>query len=59
MIVGLIGSGGREHAICEILKRSKKVNKIYQYMRTNSILAAMHTTSTSTRRIIGIDVAHR
>ena len=29
MIVGLIGSGGREHAICELLKRSKKVNKIY------------------------------
>ena len=29
MIVGLIGSGGREHAICEVLKRSKKVNKIY------------------------------
>ena len=29
MIVGLIGSGGREHAICEFLKRSKKVKKIY------------------------------
>ena len=29
MIVGLIGSGGREHAICELLKRSKKVKKIY------------------------------
>ena len=29
MIVGVIGSGGREHAICELLKRSKKVNKIY------------------------------
>ena len=29
MIVALIGSGGREHAICELLKRSKKVNKIY------------------------------
>tara|TARA_B100000963_G_scaffold308205_1_gene283593 strand:+ start:67 stop:1332 length:1266 start_codon:yes stop_codon:yes gene_type:complete len=29
MIVGLIGSGGREHAICELLKRSKKVNKVY------------------------------
>ncbi len=29
MIVGVIGSGGREHAICELLNRSKKVNKIY------------------------------
>ncbi len=29
MIVGVIGSGGREHAICELLKRSKKVNRIY------------------------------
>ena len=29
MIVGVIGSGGREHSICELLKRSKKVNKIY------------------------------
>ena len=29
MIVGVIGSGGREHAICELLKSSEKVNKIY------------------------------
>ena len=29
MIVGVIGSGGREHAICEMLKRSRKVNKMY------------------------------
>ncbi len=29
MIVGVIGSGGREHAICEMLKSSNKVNKIY------------------------------
>ena len=29
MIVGVIGSGGREHSICELLKRSNKVNKIY------------------------------
>ncbi len=29
MIVGIIGSGGREHALCENLKKSTKVNKIY------------------------------
>ena len=29
MIVGILGSGGREHAICQTLKKSKKVNKIY------------------------------
>jgi phosphoribosylamine---glycine ligase len=29
MIVGVIGSGGREHAICHALNKSKEVNKIY------------------------------
>ena len=29
MIVGIIGSGGREHAICETLKKSKKIDKLY------------------------------
>ena len=29
MIVGIIGSGGREHSICYKIKSSKKVNKIY------------------------------
>ena len=29
MKVGIIGSGGREHAICEILKKSTKIDKIY------------------------------
>ena len=29
MKVGIIGSGGREHAICESLKKSSKVSKIY------------------------------
>ena len=27
MKVGIIGSGGREHAICEILNKSKKSKK--------------------------------
>ena len=29
MIVGIIGSGGREHAICQMLKYSKKVSELY------------------------------
>ena len=29
MIVGIIGSGGREHAICTKLKNSKKVSELY------------------------------
>ena len=29
MIVGIIGSGGRDHSICYKIKSSKKVNKIY------------------------------
>ena len=29
MIIGIIGSGGREHALCQSIKRSQKVKKIY------------------------------
>ena len=29
MKIGLIGSGGREHAICHFLHRSKKITKIF------------------------------
>ena len=29
MIIGVIGSGGREHAICHTLNKSKKISKIY------------------------------
>ena len=29
MNIGIIGSGGREHAICKSIKKSPKVNKIY------------------------------
>ncbi len=29
MKVGIIGSGGREHALCYAIKKSKKVEKIY------------------------------
>ncbi len=29
MKVGIIGSGGREHAICSALKKSEKIDKIY------------------------------
>ena len=29
MIIGVIGSGGREHAICEKILETKKVKKLY------------------------------
>jgi len=29
MKVGIIGSGGREHALCLSIKKSPRVNKIY------------------------------
>ena len=29
MIIGIIGSGGREHSICSSLNKSKKINKIF------------------------------
>ena len=29
MIVGIIGSGGREHAICTKIKESSKISKIF------------------------------
>ena len=29
MKVGIIGSGGREHALCHFIHKSKKVSKIY------------------------------
>ena len=29
MKVGIIGSGGREHAICHSIKKSSKIDKIF------------------------------
>ena len=29
MKVGIIGSGGREHSLCQLIKKSKKINKIF------------------------------
>ena len=29
MKVGIIGSGGREHSICQMIKNSKKINEIF------------------------------
>ena len=38
MKVGIIGSGGREHAICHFLSQSKKINKIYCFPGKQNIL---------------------
>ena len=32
MIIGIIGSGGREHAICAKILESKKVKKVYCFL---------------------------
>ena len=32
MKVGIIGSGGREHALCEFLKKSKKFEKFTVFL---------------------------
>ena len=40
MKVGIIGSGGREHSICQMIKNSKKINEIFCFpgnAGTNSI----------------------
>ena len=40
MKVGIIGSGGREHSLCQILKKSEKIDKIFCFpgnAGTNSI----------------------
>ena len=34
MNIGIIGSGGREHALCLKLKESDLVNKIYCFLET-------------------------
>ena len=41
MKVGIIGSGGREHAICVSLKKSKKLKKftVFQEMLVQNKLA--------------------
>ena len=40
MIVGIIGSGGREHAICKKIKESPKVLKyfVFQVMQEQAVL---------------------
>ena len=44
MKVGIIGSGGREHAICQNIKNSKKISEIYcfQVMQEQKILQIMY-----------------
>ena len=41
MNVGIIGSGGREHAICLFLKKSKKVDKIYCFPGNALVLVTL------------------
>ena len=40
MIIGVIGSGGREHAICAKILESKKIKKLFN--RTNIIKNSGH-----------------
>ena len=46
MKVGIIGSGGREHALCYFIKKSDKVDKIYCFpgnAGTSKIAENIHT----------------
>ena len=38
MKVGIIGSGGREHAICHCLKKSNKINEIFVFQEMRELL---------------------
>ena len=49
MIVGIIGSGGREHAICHALNKSKKIGKIYCFPGNAGTDACLLYTSPSPR----------
>ena len=43
MKVGIIGSGGREHAICHTLSNDQKVNHIYyanNYIKKNILVSS-------------------
>ena len=45
MKVGIIGSGGREHSICQSLKNSMKISKIFCFpgnAGTAEILSLIH-----------------
>ena len=47
MNVGIIGSGGREHALCAFLKKSNKINKIYCFPGnggTSSLACLLYTS---------------
>ena len=41
MKVGIIGSGGREHALCVSLKKSKNISKIYCFPGKQNILSIL------------------
>ena len=41
MKVGIIGSGGREHAICQSISKSKKIDKIYCFPGKQNISSTL------------------
>ena len=54
MIIGIIGSGGREHAICKKILESKKVQKLYCFpgnAGTNSIATNVEIKTSDFKKI--------
>ena len=54
MKIGIIGSGGREHAICISLKNSNKINKLFCFPGNAGTEEIAENTMQDVRKLVGI-----